>query len=149
VSLYRQPGRTRPLLIAAVALVALLVGGGIGFGIGRSSSPDPSAQDLVAQLRGRLRPLGAGLELLPTEYPQALRKSGDEAAAVSGDVDRIRAALGAASDDLRVLDPAGAQALETRVASLTTAVRAQAPPAQITRLAAQAQSALAQLPGGR
>ncbi|HYV14809.1 MAG TPA: hypothetical protein VE972_02170 [Conexibacter sp.] len=149
MSLYRQPGRARPLLIAAVALVALLVGGAIGFGIGRSSSPDPSAQDVVAQLRTRLRPLSAGLELLPTEYPQALRSSGDEAAAVSGDLGRIRGALTAASADLRVLDPIGAQALGTRVAALATAVHAQAPPAQVTRLAAQAQTALAQVPGGR
>ena len=149
MSLYRQPGRSRPLLIAAVALVALAAGVGIGFAIGRSTSPDPSAQDVVAQLRARLRPLSAGLELLPTEYPQALHASGDEAAAVSGDLARIRGALAAAAGDLRALDPAGARVLSARVASLAAAVRAQAPPADVARLAAQAQSALAQVPGGR
>ena len=149
MSLYRQPGRARPLLIVAVALVALLVGGGIGFALGRSTSPDPSAQDVVAQLRGQLRPLGAGLELLPTEYPQALQASGDEGAAVDGDLARIRGALAAASADLHVLDPVGARALGARVLAVEAAVRAKAPAADVARLAAQAQLALAQVPGGR
>ena len=149
MSLYRQPGRVRPLTIAAVALVALLIGGGIGFALGRSTSPDPSAEDVVAQLRGQLRPLGAGLELLPTEYPQALRSSGDEQAAVAGDLARIRRALAAASADLRVLDPVGARALDARVTAVAAAVRAKAPAADVARLAARAQAALAQVPGGR
>ena len=147
MSLYRQPGATRPLLIAAIAAVALIVGGGIGFALGRGSAPEPSAQDLVAQLRDELRPLAGGLELLPTEYPQALA-GGGESAAVTGDLGRIGAALAAAGPDLRVLDPEGRRALAARVASLRRAVAARAAAAEVARLAASAQSALADVPGG-
>jgi len=149
MSLYRQPGRVRPLVIALVALVALLVGGGIGFALGRGSSPDPTARAVVDQLRGTLRPLGAGLELIPTEYPQSRQGTGSEAAAVRGDLDRIDAALRDATPDLRVLDPVGARTLAARVAALAAAVRADATPARVRALAAAAQAALAAVPGGR
>jgi hypothetical protein len=147
MSLYRQPGATRPLLIAAIAAVALLAGGAIGFALGRGSAPDPSAQDVVAQLRDDLRPLAGGLDLLPTEYPQALA-GGGESAAVEGDLARIDMALAAAAPDLRALDPAGQRELAQRVASLREAIQARAASAQIARLAASAQSALADVPGG-
>jgi hypothetical protein len=149
MSLYRQPGRVRPLLIAAVAVVALLIGGGVGYAVGHGSQAKPSAADAVAQLRETLRPLSAGLELLPTEYPQALRDSGDESAAVTGDIQRIGSALSAATPDLQALDPVGARVLATRVATLREAVEAKAPAAQIERLATSAKVALADLPGGR
>jgi hypothetical protein len=147
MSLYRQPRAARPLLIAAIAVAALLVGGAIGFALGRSSAPEPSAQDVVAELREQLRPLAAGLELLPTEYPQALA-GGAESAAVEGDLAHIRAALTAAGPALRTLDADGASALAERVAALEQAVEARAPAAQVERLAADAQDALAGVPGG-
>jgi hypothetical protein len=147
MSLYRQPRAARPLLLVGIAVAALLVGGAIGFALGRGSAPEPSAQDVVAQLRDELRPLAAGLELLPTEYPQALA-GGGESAAVSGDLDRIRSALADATPDLRTLDPAGARTLADRVAALEQAVHARAPAAQVERLTAAAQAALASVPGG-
>jgi len=147
MSLYRQPRATRPLLIVVAAAVALLVGGAIGFALGRGSAPDPSAQDVVAQLRDELWPLGAGLELLPTEYPQALA-GGGESAAVAGDLARIRAALRTAGPDLRRLDPAGARTLAARVATLEQAIAARAASERVRQLAAAARTALAELPGG-
>jgi hypothetical protein len=147
MSLYRQPRAARPLVIAGIAVVALLVGGAIGFALGHGSAPEPSAQDVVGQLRDELRPLAAGLELLPTEYPQALR-GGAESAAVTGDLGRIRGALSAMRADLHTLDPDGEQALAARVAALEEAIRARAAAAQVTRLAADAQAALAAVPGG-
>jgi hypothetical protein len=147
MSLYRQPSRTRPLLIAAIAAVALLAGVAIGFGLGRSTAPDPSAQDVVAELHDRLRPLAAGLQLLPTEYPQAV-EGGGESAAVTVDLARIRDALTATAPDLRALDPDGARTLADRVAALEQAIDERAPTGEVTRLAAAAQAALAQLPGG-
>jgi len=148
MSLYRQPRAARPLLLAGIAVVALLVGGAIGFALGRGSAPEPSAQDLVAQLRDELRPLAAGLELLPTEYPQALA-GGGESAAVEGDLDRIRSALADATPDLRMLDPGAARTLANRVAALEQAVAARAVATRVEQLAAAAQAALADVPGGR
>jgi hypothetical protein len=147
MSLYRQPRASRPLLLAAIAVVALLAGGAIGFALGRGSAPDPSAQDVVAGLREQLRPLAGGLELLPTEYPQALA-GGDESAAVTGDLARIRTALAAASPDLRTLDPAGERTLTARVAALRQAIEARVPAARLEQLATAAQHALADVPGG-
>lgn len=147
MSLYRQPRAARPLLIAGITVAALLVGGAIGFALGRGSAPEPSAQDVVSQLRDELRPLAAGLELLPTEYPQALQ-GGGESAAVTGDLERIRSALAAATPGLRTLDPEGARTLAERVAALEQAIDARFPAAQIQRLAAAAQDALAGVPGG-
>ncbi|HKG03960.1 MAG TPA: hypothetical protein VKB03_12330 [Conexibacter sp.] len=147
MSLYRQPGAARPLLLAAIAAVALLAGGAIGFALGRGSAPEPSAQDVVAQVRDELRPLAGGLELLPTEYPQAL-SGGGESAAVTGDIGRIDEALTAARPDLQTLDPKGLHALTERVALLRQAIEARAASAEVSRLAASAQSALADLPGG-
>ena len=69
MSLYRQPGRLRAPVLAAVAVVALLVGGGIGYAIGHSSAPDPSVADAVAELRSELRPAVSGLQLLPNDEP--------------------------------------------------------------------------------
>jgi len=148
MSLYRQPRAARPLLIAGIAAAALLVGGAIGFALGRGSAPEPSAQDVVAQLRDELRPLAAGLELLPTEYPQALA-GGGESAAVTGDLARIRSALADATPDLRALDPDGARTLADHVAALEQAIDARAPAARVEQLAAAAQDALAGVPGGR
>ena len=147
MSLYRQPRAARPLLLAGIAVAALLIGGAIGFALGRGSAPEPSAQDVVSQLHDELRPLAGGLELLPTEYPQALAGR-DGAAAVTGDLGRIRSALAAAAPDLRALDPAGARALAERVTALEQAIAARAPAAQVQRLAAAARNALAGVPGG-
>jgi hypothetical protein len=147
MSLYRQPSRTRPLLMAAIAVVVLLAGVAIGFGLGRSTAPDPSARDVVAELHERLQPLAGGLQLLPTEYPQAV-EGGGESAAVTGAFARIRAALTDTAPDLRALDPDGARTLVDRVAALERAIDEQAPAGEVTRLAAAAQATLAQLPGG-
>jgi hypothetical protein len=149
MSLYRQPGRVRPLLIAGIAVAGLIVGLVLGYALGRSGRKDPTAQDLVAQLHETLRPLAAGLELLPTEYPQARAGAGNETAAVQGDLGRIDAALREAASDLRVLDPAGARTLDARVAAIRAAVREDVSPAQLERLASAAQDALADVPGGR
>jgi hypothetical protein len=148
VSLYRQPGRVRAGTIAAVAVVALAVGGAIGFAIGRSSAPEPTARAVVDRLRAGLRPVANGLALLPTEYPQAARGAGNESAAVQGALGRIRSALAATRADLAVLDPRGARLLDQRVSVLSASVRAKAPPSRVAQLADAAAGALAALPGG-
>ena len=91
MSLYRQPGRARALVLAAVAAVALLVGGAIGFAIGRSQRARAvRGQEVVDRAARRAAPGRSGLQLLPTEYPQAARGAGDEYAAVQGAMTRIR-----------------------------------------------------------
>jgi hypothetical protein len=149
MSLYREPGRMRSTRLVAVTFAALLVGLLAGFGLGRGTAGDPSAGELVAKLRTDLRPVSNGLAILPTEYPQAAQGSGNEAAAVRGGLDRIRAALRDTAPDLRVLDPAGADALAEAVDRLAAAVDAKAAPAEVEQLTSTAVDALHAVPGGR
>jgi hypothetical protein len=148
MSLYRQPSRVSGPVIAGVALVALLIGGGIGYAIGHSDGDGGSAAVVASQLRSDLRPVGNALQLLPTEYPQAARGSGNESEAVSGALARLDAALRDTRGDLAALDPAGTRALEQRVAALEAAVRAKDAPARVARLTQAASDALAAVPGG-
>lgn len=148
MQLYRQPGRTRARTLLLAAAIACAVGLGIGYGVGRSTAGDPSVREALAPLRANLQTIANGLELVPTEYPQALRGTGDEAAAVTGDLSRIDTALRAARPDLTALDPAGARTLERRITALHAAIDAKAPPSRVATLSTQAADALAQLPGG-
>ena len=148
MSLYRQPSRVSGPVIAAVAVVALLIGGGIGYAIGHSGGGDSSASDVASRLRADLRPVENALQLLPTEYPQAARGAGNESEAVSGALQRLDAALRSTRADLAALDPAGTRALERRVAALEAAVKAKESPAKVAVLTQAATQALAAVPGG-
>ena len=143
MSLYRQPGAARARVIAIVAGVALLAGLGIGYALGNGGDAEPSAGAVVDALRSDLRPVANGLELLPNEYAQAFRGSGNEGAGVTGALGRIRAGLRDALPDLRALAPARARELERAVSALEQAVRARKPPAEVGRLAQRAARALA------
>ena len=149
MSLYNEAGRrsTRRAVVAGVA--ALVIGLGAGFAIGRSSAGDPSATEVVAQLRDDLAPVRGGLELVPTEYEQVRGGAGTESAAVEGDLARIRSGLRAAAPDLRALDPQGLENVEVNVAALASAVDGRAPAAEVERLAEAATTALREVPGGR
>jgi hypothetical protein len=149
LSLYRQPGRLRAPVLAAVALVALLVGGGIGYAIGHSSAPDPSVADAVAELRSQLRPAVSGLQLLPNEYRQALSGSGAEYVGVQGAMKRIRSSVEDAQADLAALNREQAQELARLVRELDQVVAAKGPPSRVDQLTRQANAALAQASGGR
>src|SRR5688572_18386055 len=72
MSLYRQPTGKPARTIALVALAALLVGGGAGFAIGRSTAPEPSLAELAADVRQQVRPAHSALELVTIEYPQSV-----------------------------------------------------------------------------
>jgi hypothetical protein len=146
VSLYRQPGRvaTRTLSLAVVAaLVVGLIGGYAG---GRASKGEPSLSDKIADLRSALDPARDGLELVQTEYAQAVQggrvRQQTEYAAARADVARALKAVNGHHDDLAALDRSGTQALDNAFGALSRAVdqRLQAP--QVARLARTAQSAL-------
>lgn len=148
MQLYRQPGRTRGSTLLLAVAIACAVGVAIGFGIGRATIGDQSVREALAPLRSQLQTVANGLELLPTEYPQALRGTGAEDAAVTGDLRRIDDALRAARPDLTALDPIGARMLERRIAALHAAIDAKAPPDRVAAMARRAADTLTQLPGG-
>lgn len=148
MSLYRQPGRTRATTLAAVAAVALLVGGGIGFALARATESDPTVSEALAPIRDDLKTVSNGLELIPTEYPQALRGTGDEIAGVTSGLERIRAAFASARGDLVQLDPAGVKRVEADLAALEAAMRAKEKADAVSQLAERASTDVANLPGG-
>ena len=133
-------------MIAAV--IALLVGLWIGYAIGHSSAPEPSATELGAKLRSELRTVKGGLALIPNEYAQAYKGEGAEAEGVSGALDRIEKQLIVAAPDLRALDPKGVEQLDIAFDKLKNAVEQKAPPAEVKQLAEQTSAVLAGVPGG-
>jgi hypothetical protein len=151
VSLYRQPGRvsTRTLVLSAVGALALgLIG---GFVLGHVTAPDPTLADKVADLRTELKPASEGLELTATEYGQAVRNGQvaepTEYSAAQSDLQRVRAAVDGAREDLRALDPTRAAAFESAVAQVEASVRAKADASEVQRRSDAARAALSELLG--
>jgi hypothetical protein len=147
LSLYRQPGRTRATTLVAVGAIALLVGGGLGFALARATEDDPTVSAALVPVTAKLRTVSNGLELVPTEYPQALRGSGDEIEGVNADLKRVRAALGSVRGDLERLDPAGLQAVEADLDALEAAVRGKVAADRVSELAERATTDVERLPG--
>jgi hypothetical protein len=148
MSLYRESGGGGWRRTALIGGVALVVGLGGGFGLGRATAPDPTGGDLKARLADELRPVSSGLELVPTEYGDVQAGEGGESVAVTQDLAAIRSGLAAARGDLQALDPAGLEALTRAVDALDQAVKNKASGADVKAKSAAAQQQLAALPGG-
>jgi hypothetical protein len=148
VSLYREAGSGGTRTLVIVAVIALLVGGAIGYAIGHSSAPEPSAAELGAKLRTQLRPVKGGLALIPNEYAQAYKGEGAEAEGVQGALDRVEKQLIAVAPDLRALDPKGVEQLDIAFDKLRDAVKEKASPAEVKQLTQNTSEVLAGLPGG-
>jgi hypothetical protein len=151
VSLYRQAGGRGPAALAGVLIVGLLIGGVAGFLAGRGTAEEPSAAEVVAAARADLRPVAAGLELVPIEYEGAVRGgevvARTEYEATQGAVARASADLAAAAEDLRAIDPAGYEAAVASIAALEQALAAVAPPPRIEALAGIASARIETLAG--
>lgn len=148
MSLYRQPGRPAARALAAAGIAALLVGGGAGYAIGHAGGGDnPTLRDAVAQLRSDLEPVRAAMELVPTEYVQAVKggrvSAPTEYAATKADVARARAAVRAHAPDLAVVYPLAARTLDRLLAQLARAVDRRADRQEVDRLAGAVRSTLA------
>jgi len=146
MSLYRQAGRASGRTLALTAAGALVAGLLVGFALGRSTAPDPTVAEKVADLRSRLRPAEQGLELTATEYAQAVRGGRvvqpTEYEAAQADLGRVDDALAGARADLRALSADRAGALDRAVATLRGAVTRRAEPAEVQRLSDAARAAL-------
>lgn len=146
MSLYRQAGGFSPRALAGSVLAAALIAALIGFLVGRGSVEDPSPAEVVAEARAELRPVAAGLELVPIEYEGALRGgrvvAETEYEATQAAVSRTEAALAAAAEDMRAIDPAGYAAAIGSIRRLAGAIEAQI---AIERVDALAQAASARV----
>jgi hypothetical protein len=146
VSLYRETSRAAGRTLALVAAAAVVVGLLVGFALGRSSAPEPSLADRLDDVRAELKPARQGLELVGTEYPQAVRGgrvvAPTEYKAAQADVERVRSAVDGARDDLRALGATRAAAVDRAVAAVAAAVDRRADPAEVRRLARVADAAV-------
>lgn len=153
MSVYRQPNRfTRRTVV--IAAVAALVGGlAVGYVVGHASAPNPSLQDNLSSLRSDLKPAEEGLELVRTEYGQAVKggrvAQPTEYQAAKSDVQRAEDAVNGTRSDLQTLNPRGAATFERAVKDLSAAVDSKQPAARIGALSRQASAALrAVVPSG-
>jgi hypothetical protein len=146
VSLYREARRGSWRSLAAVGAIAVLAGGAAGYALGRSSAPDPSLAEQVADVEERLAPAREAIELTTTEYPQAVRGgkvvAPTEYQAAKSDVGRARDAVADVLSDLRAVDAARARRLQQAIAALAAAVDGRVAREQVDRLARDASDAL-------
>jgi hypothetical protein len=148
MSLYRQSGGSGWRVALIAAAVALLIGGGIGYAIGRSTAPEPSLAEQVAEVQTRLQPTLDGLALVPDHYAQGVKPGGE--VQYEGAVQQAttaRSSFTAESADLQALDPAAYEKAERALGDLLDAVEGREPPAQVKRLAADAQAAVSTAAG--
>jgi hypothetical protein len=152
MSLYRQAGGNARRAIAAAALLGVVLGGLIGYLAGRGSADEPSAAEVVADARAGLRPVSTGLEVLPIEYEGSLEEgrvaARTEYEAARAAAARADAALAAASEDMRAIDPAGYAAARRSMARLGEAIEEVAPAARVDALSRAAQARIDALAGG-
>lgn len=149
MSLYRQAGRRNPRLLIAALAVGVAIGALAGYGLGRGSVESPSAAEAIAGARAELRPVAAGLELVPIEYEGALRggkvDSPTEYQAAKDAVARAEEALAAAGEDMRAIDAPRYARARDAVSRLGEAIGAAAPARRIEALAEVAQEEVAAL----
>ncbi len=144
MSLYRQPGRFSARTIALASAGALVVGLVLGLVTGRATAPDPTLAEKVSDLRAALQEARQGVELVATEYPQAVRGgrvvARTEYAAARADVGRAQAAAAKHAADLRALGQGDrvARALD----ALAAAVARREDAARVRRLGDAASAAL-------
>ena len=134
-------------MLGITVAVTFIVGGIAGFAAGRATEREPTLAQGLAELRRELRPAQQGIELTATEYSQAVRGgrviAPTEYAAARQDVRRATDAVAGARAELRALSAERAAAVDRSLASLATAVERRAQPAQVDRLSAAANAALA------
>lgn len=149
MSLYRQAGGPSPRALALALIAALLIGGLAGFLLGRGSADEPSLVEQAADAREKLRPVAAGLELVPIEYENVVRggrvTAPTEYEATRQAVQRAASDLAAASEELRVIDPRGYAAADAAVRELRTAVDRRAAAARVEWLSRSARALIASI----
>jgi hypothetical protein len=130
-------------IAAALGLAAGLIG---GFALGRSTAPEDTLTDQMAELRDDLQPARQGIELTATEYSEAVRGgrvvARTEYQAARQDVQRARSTVLSRAEELRALSRARAAAVERSIDALGAAVTRQADPDDVVRLSRQADAAL-------
>jgi hypothetical protein len=137
MSIYRQVGRGRPAVLAALALVSLAVGIAVGVLIA-GDDDQPSLAAAVDDLRERMQPAVQGLDVLPVEYAQG----GGEVRGAVAQLERSTKAYEESRQDLTLLAPVESAQLGRQLLALRDLIDRHAPPATV-RAAAERTEATA------
>jgi hypothetical protein len=138
MAVYVPPGRRRRATAALVA-GALVLGGAIGYPIGRASAP--SIGDRIGRARGEGRALVTALRVLPLEYRQAAGGS-SETRLIESTVRRSTEGLPRALDAAPWLGPAQRGAVTAAVAAVRAAARGHVAPAAFDAVVARSARAV-------
>lgn len=115
--------RRRLLIIAGACLVVGLV---VGAALGRATAS--GVDDSVARVRDHAEDAITALQRLPIEYEQALAdEGGEDTATITGALQRARAELDQAYDEIEVFGPAARQVTGEHFDTLTDDVSRQVP----------------------
>jgi hypothetical protein len=145
MSLYRVASRRSRLFGLLVPAIALVVGLGIGLLVGRTTAPEPSLSDVLADEASHVAEARTALDVLTIEYPQSV-SSPTEYGGAQADVRHAQEAL-AAAEGLATVDPSGYRRATALVAEVAALVERKAPPAAVEARVRAAEEALAALPG--
>jgi hypothetical protein len=152
MSLYRQPRGKPARTIALMTLAALLVGGGAGFAIGRSTAPERSLAELAADVRQQVRPAQSALELVTIEYPQAVENgkivAETEYVAARAQAQTAADTVAGARADLAALDPSAVEDATEAIAEVGRLMSRHADPAVVERAVGRANAAVERLARG-
>jgi hypothetical protein len=152
MSLYRQPTGRPVRTIALVTLAALVVGGGAGFAIGRTTAPERSLAELAADVRQQVRPAQSALELVTIEYPQSVENgkivAETEYAAARAQAQSAADAVAGARADLAALDPSAVEDASEAIAEVARLMARHADPTVVERAAGRATAAVERLSRG-
>ncbi|MEO7198009.1 MAG: hypothetical protein ABIZ50_06010 [Solirubrobacterales bacterium] len=146
MSLYREAGGGRWRWVVLAAGVALVVGIGTGYAVGRSSAPEPTIGEQFGELQDRARPVLDGLALVPDHYSQGVR-GGEVVGEVqySGAQQQARTAQVSLADlapEIEPLDPAGLARASGSIESLIEAIEAREDQARVEELVESSSAAV-------
>jgi hypothetical protein len=144
MSLYRQTRSSGWKAVAAAVVFALLVGGTIGYFVGRGSVSEPTLAEKAAELRADVQPVLEGLSLVSDHYEQGLAAGGQ--VQFDGAVQQAtfaRDTFTAQESDIRAISAEGYDRALKELDQLVATMRARAAVAVVKARAVAASRAVA------
>jgi hypothetical protein len=149
MSLYRQPGRRSVGALVAVGVVALVIGGVVGYLIGHNGQSSPTLTAGLANVQKTVRPAVDGIELVGVEYPIGVKDGKvavpEQLQGAKDQLAKVRATFAKAKPELTVLDPDATTKVSGDLDQLQAKVAALAASAEVSALVTQIETELRQL----
>jgi len=149
MSLYRSPARRSLGTMVAIGVVALLLGGLIGYLLGANGQSSPTLTGGLAHVQSTIRPAVDGIGLIAVEYPIGVKDGKvavpEQLQGAKDQLAKVRATFAKAQPDLAVLDPAATTKAAGDLDQLQAEVDSLAAPAEVTALVTQIETELRQL----